>query len=94
MTAQSGKAAIDLYKNNQSHISLVILDMIMPEMNGEETFAALKALDSKIKIILSSGYSINQKVLELLDRGCLEFVQKPYDVNNLSRIIRKVLDNV
>lgn len=93
LTAGDGKKAIDLYKNNKDEISLVILDMIMPGMGGEETFAALKAADPDVKVVLSSGYSINEKVLALMERGCLEFVQKPFDPSELSWKLRKILDN-
>ena len=71
---------------------LVILDMIMPDMGGGETFDRLKEIDPDIKVLLSSGYSINGEATEILDRGCSGFIQKPFDIKELSLRIREVLD--
>ena len=59
LTAQSGKKAIELYRKHFKDIKLVILDMIMPEMNGRETLVKLMEIDNKVRVLLSSGYSIN-----------------------------------
>jgi len=75
-----------------SEIDLVILDMIMPGMGGGETFDFLKSMNHDVKVILSSGYSINGKAKEIMDRGCRAFIQKPFQINDLSDKIRKVLD--
>jgi len=71
---------------------LVILDMIMPKMGGGETFDRLKEIDPDIKVLLSSGYSINGQATEILDRGCSGFIQKPFNIQQLSVRIRGVLD--
>ena len=71
---------------------LVILDMIMPDMGGSDTFDRLKEIDPDIKVLLSSGYSINGQATEILDRGCDGFIQKPFNINQLSRKAREVLD--
>jgi len=71
---------------------LIILDMIMPDMGGGDTFDRLKEIDPDIKVLLSSGYSINGQATEILDRGCDGFIQKPFDINELSRKIREVLE--
>jgi len=92
MNAQSGKDAIELYRENQKNIHLVILDMIMPVMSGSETFERLKEINPDIKVILSSGYSINGQAAEILERGCKGFIQKPFNVHELSLKIREVLD--
>jgi len=89
--ATSGDEAVDIYRRNKSEISLVVLDMIMPGMSGGETFDALKQINPLVKVILSSGYSLNNKVSEILQRGCLAFLQKPFSIQELSRVIRKTL---
>ncbi len=71
---------------------LVILDMIMPDMGGGDTFDRLKEIDPDIKVLLSSGYSINGQATEILDRGCDGFIQKPFNINQLSRKAREILD--
>jgi PAS domain S-box-containing protein len=92
LSARSGKEAIDLYQGHQDKIILVILDMVMPDLGGGETFDCLKKIDPEIKILLSSGYSINGEASEIMDRGCNGFIQKPFNIKQLSRKIRDVLD--
>ena len=92
ITAGSGKEAIELYNTKKESIDLVILDMIMPGMGGGETYNAFKKINPSIKVLLSSGYSINGQAREILDRGCNGFIQKPFNLNDLSRKIRNILD--
>ncbi|MCP3874180.1 MAG: response regulator [Desulfobacteraceae bacterium] len=92
ITAASGKEALKIYKERKESINLVILDMIMPEMNGLETFLELKKFDSKIKVLLSTGYSIDEKAQEMLKRGCKGYILKPYSVIDFSHKLREVLE--
>jgi two-component system, cell cycle sensor histidine kinase and response regulator CckA len=87
---QSGKEAIEIYKRSQEDIDIVILDMIMPEMSGGELFDRLKAVNPGVKCLLSSGYSITGEATEILDRGCRGFVQKPYNISELSIKLREI----
>ena len=80
------------YEREGKHIDLVILDMIMPGMSGGETYDALKNLNPDMKIILSSGYSLEGQASKILEGGCCGFIQKPLDVGDLSRKIREALD--
>ncbi len=89
--ADSGPTAIALYESLGPSIDLVILDLVMPDMSGGETFDALKALDPDVKVLLSSGYSIDGEAKAILDRGCLGFIQKPFRLEGLSQRIRGVL---
>lgn len=91
-TALDGTEAIRLLKKYKNEIDLVILDMIMPDMGGGETFDQLKACKADIKVLLSSGYSIDGKATEILDRGCKGFIQKPFSLRQLSHKIREILD--
>jgi len=92
LTASSGKAAIDVYKANKDKIDMVILDMIMPEMGGGDTYDRMKEINPAVKALLSSGYSINGQATEILHRGCHGFIQKPFDMKGLSQKIREILD--
>jgi PAS domain S-box-containing protein len=92
MTARSGREAIDIYTQNIDKVNLIALDMIMPEMNGRATYEELKKINPDAKILLVSGYSLNKQVEELLDLGCKGFIQKPFDIIELSRILRGVFD--
>ena len=91
LVARNGKEAIGVYQGNRGEIGMIILDMIMPQMNGGETFDRLKAIDSHVKVLLSSGYSINGQAQEILNRGCLGFIQKPFNLRELSQRIGEIL---
>jgi len=90
LTAQNGIEAIEVLKSHPD-VEIVILDMIMPEMGGGETYDRLKELRPDIKVILSSGYNIDGRAKEILKRGCDSFIQKPFNINDLSQKIREVL---
>jgi CheY-like chemotaxis protein len=89
--ALSGEKALKIYKEDPDNIDLVIMDMIMPGMGGGETFDRLKEIDPEIKVLLSSGYSINGQATEILQRGCDGFIQKPFNLNQLAGTIQKIL---
>jgi PAS domain S-box-containing protein len=91
--ARTGMEAVDLFREKKEEISLVILDMIMPGMGGGKTYELLREIDPSIKVILSSGYSIDAQAKEIMDMGCRAFIQKPFDLKYLSRIVREVIDN-
>jgi two-component system cell cycle sensor histidine kinase/response regulator CckA len=90
--SQGGKEAIDLYRAHKDNIDMVILDMIMPDMGGGETYDQLKAINPELKALLSSGYSIDGQAKEILERGCDGFIQKPFNMKELSGKIREILD--
>ena len=82
----------DIYQENMDVLDLVALDMIMPQMSGKETYVQLKMLDPEIKVLLVSGYSLNKQIEELIALGCSGFIQKPFDIVQLSQKLREVLD--
>jgi PAS domain S-box-containing protein len=92
LSARSGTEAIKVYQAHQDEIILVILDMIMPDLGGGETYDRLKKIRPEIKVLLSSGYSIDGQASEIMDRGCNGFIQKPFNIKQLSRKIRDVID--
>ena len=92
MTAASGREAIDIYTRHTDAVDLIALDMIMPEMNGRATFEELKKINADVRVLLVSGYSLNKQVEEMLELGCNGFIQKPFDIIELSRALRGVLD--
>ena len=91
LTAASGPDAIDIYHRKSADIDLVIMDLIMPGMSGGETFDRLKELDPHVKVLLSSGYSINGQAAKILERGCDGFIQKPFNINQLSEKIQGII---
>jgi CheY-like chemotaxis protein len=92
ITAMSGKEAMEIYSRDRDRIDLIILDMIMPGLSGGDTFDQLKKIDPQVKVLLSSGYSINGQARAILDRGCNGFIQKPFSLANLSKKVRQILD--
>ncbi len=87
----SGKEAIELFQASPNAIDMVILDMVMPDMNGDKVFERLRSLNPNIKILLSSGYTSDGKASELLSRGCNGFIQKPFTIKELSEKTSKIL---
>jgi len=92
LEAQGGREAVEICKGNKDEINLVILDMIMPDMGGGETYDRMKELNPKVRVLLSSGYSIEGQAKEILERGCDAFIQKPFKMQELSGRIREILD--
>lgn len=84
--------ALRIYRDRREEIDLVILDLIIPDMAGGETYDHLKRINPGVKVLLSSGYSINGRAREMLDRGCDGFIQKPFDLAELSGRVRSILD--
>jgi two-component system, cell cycle sensor histidine kinase and response regulator CckA len=92
LVARSGEEAVQIYRQNQERIALVVLDMIMPGMSGGKVYDELKRINPKVKAILSSGYSLDEEASEIMARGCNVFIQKPFGIMDLSQKIREVLD--
>ncbi len=92
LTASNGEEAVSLFRTHARRVSAVILDMTMPEMSGSETFEKMRQIDPGVRVILSSGYDLNNKIDELHERGYAGFIQKPFDLALLSKKIREVLD--
>ena len=85
------RAAEDLLRQDPDSIDLVVLDMKMPKRSGADTFKALRVIKPDLKVILLSGYSLNDEVDELLDSGAYDFIEKPYNVRDLSLKVTKAI---
>jgi CheY-like chemotaxis protein len=92
IAAHGGAEAVAIFQKQKETIDLVLLDMIMPGMSGSDTFGALQAIAPDVKVVLSSGYSINGQAKSIIDRGCKGFIQKPFSMQDLSKKLREVLD--
>ena len=93
LSAMSGREAIEVFQKDQDQIDLIIMDMIMPGMGGGETFDRLRKIKPDVKVLLSSGYSINGQATKILQRGCDGFIQKPFNMNQLAEKIQKIRAN-
>jgi two-component system cell cycle sensor histidine kinase/response regulator CckA len=92
LIVKSGEEAIEIYRKNRKAIDIVVLDMVMPDIGGGKTFDRMKEINPDVKVLLSSGYSIDGEADEILKRGCNGFIQKPFNINDLSHKIREILE--
>jgi signal transduction histidine kinase/ActR/RegA family two-component response regulator len=87
----SGKEAVEMYATTGKETSLVIIDLVMPGMNGNETYHALKKINPEIKAIISSGYAFQRDIDDLIKDGAKVFLQKPFSMNELADLIQIAL---
>jgi len=92
LTAGSGPEALEVYRSGEAEIDVVVLDMIMPGMGGGEVYDALRSLDPSVRVILSSGYSLDGQASEILEKGIRGFLQKPFRIEELSRKISEAME--
>lgn len=90
--AETGAQAVEIFRKHEDKIDLTILDMIMPGMQGEEIYETIRKINPRVKVLLSSGYSINGEAKKLLDRGCRGFIQKPFDLRTLSQKVGEIVE--
>jgi two-component system cell cycle sensor histidine kinase/response regulator CckA len=93
LAAENGSAGVNLYREKQAEIHLVILDMIMPKMGGNEVFHSLKTINKDVRILLYSGYNHNNfaGINELLNSGAAGFFQKPFSAQDIGMAIKNAL---
>ena len=91
LTAKNGQEAKEIFLKNKEIIDLVILDMILPDMDGNEIFKILKGVEPKVKVLISSGYIMDSQIETLLKGGCLGFIHKPFEISDLSSKLRAAL---
>jgi len=90
-SCENGREAVEAFRAGWSSIDVVLLDMIMPEMDGYSTFEALREVDSNVVVLLFSGFSADDRVQALLDRGAAGFLPKPFSVRELLRRLEAAL---
>jgi len=91
--ASNGKEALKMYQENRDEISLILLDLIMPEMGGKQCLEELLSINPQVKVLIASGYSADGSTKESTEIGARGFVAKPYDVRQLLETVRNVLDS-
>jgi two-component system cell cycle sensor histidine kinase/response regulator CckA len=91
ITAKSGESAIELISRKTDDVDIVILDLIMPGIDGEETFDQIRQFNRKIPVLISSGYAIEGQAANVMRKGCNGFIQKPFNISELSHTIRKTI---
>ena len=92
LLAEDGEDAVEIYRNNPGEIDLVLLDMVMPRLDGPEAFRRIREIDPQARILLSSGFVSEEDVHELLQQGACGFLPKPHRLPVVCRAIREALD--
>ena len=93
MAAKSGREAVDFLHHNQNKIDMVIMDMVMPDINPDQILSAIRDRHTGTKVLLSSGYSLSGEGNGNLLNKTDGFLQKPYQLAELSRIVQATLNN-
>ena len=91
LLAADGQEALEIYRNEQNQVRLVVLDLTMPRLSGRDTLRQLLQINPHVPVLLSSGYTAEQ-VPEVGKEGVLGFVNKPYRPQDLVAAVRTALD--
>jgi PAS domain S-box-containing protein len=92
LTARNGEEALRVFRERAATVDLVLLDLTMPVMGGRECFRHLKEIDPRVRVLVSSGFSAESTASDMMREGALAYVQKPYDIDVLARIVRQTLE--
>jgi CheY-like chemotaxis protein len=92
LTAGGGAAAAAVIAESGEEIDLVILDLVMPEVDGGAAFERIRALRPSLLVLLSSGYSVNGQAMHIMQQGCSGFIQKPFTISELDSKVRAALE--
>jgi PAS domain S-box-containing protein len=90
-TAEYGAVAVEIFKNHKEEIACVILDLIMPRLDGNQTLKELQLIDPHVQVIMSSGYNAFEVALKFAGRGLADFIQKPYELVELGQKLQKAM---
>jgi PAS domain S-box-containing protein len=92
LEASNGKDALTIYAEKQDLISLVVLDLMMPEMSGRTCLKHLLSINPSVKVIIMSGYSTEDEIQKSKDMGATNFLGKPYKIDEFMKQVREVID--
>jgi CheY-like chemotaxis protein len=93
LTATGGEEGIEMYRKRHRDISVVLLDLAMPKLSGDQVYDRLKAIDINVKVILASGFGQDERVDAALRKGINAFIQKPYTIEKLAEAIRDLISS-
>jgi PAS domain S-box-containing protein len=91
LTAPTGEKALDLYKSEYKKIDLLILDLIMPGMGGRKCLEELLKINSYVKVLISSGYSVDEQTRKAIEAGASDFIKKPWETKQILKAINQAL---
>ncbi len=91
ISAEDGLQAVEIFKKKHKKVDLVLLDMIMPKLSGNEAYKRMKEIDPNVKVLLVSGFKQDERIQAVLDLGITGFLQKPYDLYSLANAVKKCI---
>ncbi|MBI4851226.1 MAG: response regulator [Acidobacteria bacterium] len=94
LLAADGLEALEIYRNKSNEIAVLLLDMVMPKMGGQELYRKILEINPKVKVVFASGYCPPEEIEAIWQEGLMGFVQKPYQIEGLTAELRKVLDRI
>lgn len=94
ISASNGEEGLQIYKIKQQEVDIVLLDMIMPKMSGEEVFEEITKINPEVRVILTSGFKKDDKVERIMKKGIRYFLQKPYTIQRISSVVYAAINNI
>lgn len=92
LTAPDGETAVEIYGEHKDRIALVILDLIMPGIGGKNCLDQILALDPSARVVIASGYSVDESARQELESKVKGYINKPFEFNQILREVRRLLD--
>ena len=92
-TGSNGQEAVNVYEENYQDIDLIIMDMMMPKMNGKEAIINMRKINPSCQVIMTSGFIKDADLNEVISMGLIEFIRKPYRLLELNQVIEKCFDS-
>ncbi len=90
--AKDGEEALAIFSTRHSELRAVVLDMVMPGMGGRETYLALRGVKPDVRVLLTTGFALNDEAQAILDLGVKGFLAKPYDMNALALALERIVE--
>jgi signal transduction histidine kinase len=91
LLAEDGEEGVEKFRAHHDEIRVVLLDMSMPRLDGRGAFAAMRAIDPSVRVVITTGYSLNDEVQTLLDQGAVAFIPKPFDIGELTAVVNGLI---
>ena len=89
--ASDGRVAMEKFRSDPDRYRLILLDLTMPHMDGEETFRQMRQIKPGVRVVLMSGFNEHDAISRFTGKGLAGFVQKPFNVDTLAQAVRTVL---
>lgn len=93
LVAEDGEIGIQIFKSFSKQIRLVVLDMVLPKISGKDVYLEMKKLNPDLKVLLNSGFKEDDRVKQVLALGVRHFIEKPYSFDQLSKAVKKAIEN-